>query len=140
MSESKMNGMLNSGLLIDPYYPTACSESDLFILIASFINAINRMKNFKSAVFFPKNESVKCKEALEYCMLQTRRFGVEIENPPINEPVEATKSFWAWFNWWNDFFFNDPTYSRLGEYYARYLKIEDNSDIRPEGDWREAQE
>ncbi len=139
MEESKQFGKYAGGLLIDPYYPTSCSESDLFILIASFINAVNRMENSKSAIFFPKNESAKYKNALDYCMLQTRRYGVEIEEPQMNEPVEATKSFWAWFNWWNEFFFNDPTYSRLGEYYARYLKIEDNSDIRPEGDWREAQ-
>jgi len=73
--------------------------------------------------------------AVEYAVLKSRRFGVEIETPEKGKHIVRTESYNKWFRWWDDYV------SGLLEEQFRDLDhlLATNQDVsmyRPKGDWK----
>lgn len=78
---------------------------------------------------------IEAQYSIEFAILHTKRFGVEIPDPKENEHVERTDSYNKWFIWWNDYI----QYHLSNEDYKRLKTLmdtkQDYSEFRPEGTW-----
>jgi len=74
--------------------------------------------------------------AIEYCVMQTRRFGVDIPDPKDGEHVERTPSYNAWFKWWDSYFQDELGREEFEEYLLLKHEGKDVSHFRPKGDWK----
>lgn len=137
MEESKQFGKYDGGILKDPSYPKICSEAELYNLIQNYGGVIWRLNHAMSHGRISEPvDMVPYQYLIEYCVMQTPRFGVEIEEPKEGEHVVAGKSYWNWFSWW-DHYFQHLTTEEFEDYLSRVANGEDISMYRPEGDWRE---
>jgi hypothetical protein len=73
--------------------------------------------------------------AIEYAVLKTKRFGVEIPEPKETEHVARTESYNKWFRWWNNYFKRTLTNEQWLDFECLYNTGKDISHYRPEGSW-----
>lgn len=116
-------------------------ERDLFSLIDGIGYFIWRMNHDAAHGRFEMTEGIEedlkeAQYAIEYAVLNTRRFGVEIPDVEENGHVERTDSYDKWFRWWNDYFKYKLTDDEWNEYQRASENKEDLSKYRPEGDWK----
>lgn len=129
--EEKQFGKYDGGVFRDPSIITTCTEQELFFYINCFKGIIERFRDECIEYALPYQY------AIEYCVINTSRFGVEIEMPKEGEHVEVTDSYKAWFKWWNNYFKKTLTREEFEEYQDKVYKGEDISKFRPEGDWHD---
>lgn len=122
----------------DLNYVKNCTEQDLYFNIHSLDEVILFLKHKMLDVGNEENEELiaKLQYEFEYCVMQTKRFGVEIEEPKEAEHVKATASYWAWYLWWNEYFQRTLTPEQWEEYQNKRKNGEDVTQYRPKGDWR----
>lgn len=117
-----------------------CSEIHLYSCInaiGGFIWSMNHDMShgrIKSTLGIEK-DLAEAQYSIEYTVLQSRRFGVDIPDVKVGEHVERTKSYNNWFSWWNTYVMglSDEKWKELE---AKMEKRENVSEFRPEGDWR----
>lgn len=138
MEATKQYGFWHGDFFSDPEFIKTCSEQDLYFIINILGGFIQRMKHnmgdeeTSGKVFSLSSEQF----AIEYCILQTRRFGVEIPEPEKGQHVQITPSYRAWFKWWNSYFQNELTAEELDEYHILRSAGKDISHFRPKGNWK----
>lgn len=84
----------------------AGDESTLFIEIRK-INSFLRLMTH-GVESFSNNEITEMQYAFEYCILKTKKYGVEVENPKDSEHVKITTSFQKWYEWWDNIYSKVP--------------------------------
>lgn len=80
---------------------------------------------------------IECQYAIEFAVLQTRRFGVEIPEPKNNEHVKRTDSYNKWFRWWDDYIQQGLTDEEHKVLDSLINNNKDYSEFRPKGDWKD---
>ena len=136
--EKKQFGKYDGGILADPSIVNTCTEQKLYRLIDALGYNVWRLNHDMADGRIKENiDLMPYQYAIEYCVMHTTRFGVEISEPKEGEHVEATKSYWAWFEWWDNYFKNTLTDEEYKEYEHKSEKGEDISKFRPTGDWKD---
>lgn len=74
--------------------------------------------------------------ALDYCIYQTKKYGVDIQKPLNDEYLSENESFKLWYNWWYTYFKYDLPYNvwlscRETEYQNCNIDL-----FRPQGNWK----
>lgn len=100
-----------------------CTAPELFSIIKYF----SEWKRFKDlcANKRPVGRDEDIEYVKEYLMYQTRRFGVEFDEPKVDEPLAISSSYQDWYNFYNDFYFG-----KHNEKEAKFM-LESISDLRP---------
>ena len=85
------------------------AEIELYLTINSLGDFIWRMNHDAAHGRFEMTESIKedlekAQYAIEFAVLNSCRFGIEIPEPKENEHVQRTESYNKWFRWWNNYF------------------------------------
>lgn len=138
MADEKQFGKYDGGILEDPSIVNNCTEQRLYSLIDSLGYRIWRLNHdMADGRIKPNIDLMPYQYAIEYCVMHTTRFGVEISEPKEGEHVKATKSYWAWFKWWDNYFKRTLTDEEYEEYERKSEKREDISKFRPTGDWKD---
>lgn len=138
MADEKQFGKYDGGILEDPSIVNNCTEQKLYSLIDSLGYRIWRLNHDMADGRIEQNiDLMPYQYAIEYCVMHTTRFGVEISEPKEGEHVKATKSYWAWFEWWDNYFKRTLTDEEYEEYERKSEKREDISKFRPTGDWKD---
>ena len=136
-TETKQFGKYDGGILKDPSCVLNCTEQELYFYINTFGGMIWRLKHDMADGRIEENlDLTPYQYAIEYCVMHTPRFGVEIEEPEEGGHVKPTDSYWAWFRWWDEYFQRTLTQEEYEEYTRKAEKGEDVSQFRPSGDWR----
>ena len=79
---------------------------------------------------------IEAQYVIEYCVLNTKRFGVEIPEPKEGCHIERTESYNQWFRWWNNYFQYTLNNDEYQEFEQIYEKGGDISKFKPEGNWK----
>ena len=138
MADEKQFGKYDGGILKDPSIVNTCREQELYRMIEAFGYKIWRLNHDMADGRIKENiDLMPYQYAIEYCVMHTTRFGVEISEPKEGEQVKATKSYWAWFKWWDNYFKNTLTDEECEEYEHKSERGEDISKFRPTGDWKD---
>lgn len=138
MADEKQFGKYDGGILKDPSIVNTCTEQELYRMIEAFGYKIWRLNHDMADGRIKENiDLMPYQYAIEYCVMHTTRFGVEISEPKEGEQVKATKSYWAWFKWWDNYFKNTLTDEECEEYEHKSERGEDISKFRPTGDWKD---
>jgi hypothetical protein len=136
-AEEKQYGKYDGGMLKDSSCVTTCSEQELYFYINLFGGIIWRLNHDMADGRIEANIDLSPYQyAIEYCVMHTTRFGVEIEEPKAGEHVKQTDSYWAWFRWWNNYFQRTLSQDEYEDYCHKVANGEDVSQFRPAGDWR----
>jgi hypothetical protein len=136
-AEEKQYGKYDGGMLENPSCVTTCSEQELYFYINTLGGMLWRLNHDMAHGRIEKNLDLSPYfYAIEYCVMHTTRFGVEIEEPKAGEHVKPTVSYLAWFCWWDNYFQNTLSQEEYEIYRHKVHKGEDVSQFRPAGDWR----
>lgn len=82
-------------------------------------------------------ELMEAQYNLEFLVYFTRKFGVEFSREPsANEHVERSKTYNAWFEFWNSHF-KSMTQEEYNQFVDDKKSGKDISKYLPKGDWRE---
>jgi hypothetical protein len=116
------------------------TELELYFTINSiggFIWRMNHDAAHSRIVLTEKmNEDLnEAQYAIEFAVLNTRRFGVEIPEPKDNEHVQRTEPYNKWFSWWNHYIQHKLTDEEYKELDKLMETGQDYSSFRPEGTW-----
>lgn len=117
------------------------TELELYFTINSIGGMIWRMNHDASHGRINMTEEMRkdlleAQYSIEFAVLQTRKFGIEIPEPKENEHVERTDSYNKWFSWWNDYIryeLSDCNYKRLE---LLMNTNQDYSEFKPKGTWK----
>lgn len=136
--EKKEFGKYDGGLLSDSSCVLTCTEQQLYFYINAFGGMIWRLKHDMAHGRIKEEiDLTPYQYAIEYCVMHTPRFGVEIEEPKEGEHVKTTKSYWAWFKWWDEYFQRTLSQEEYDDYMNKVRNGEDISQFRPKGDWHD---
>lgn len=75
--------------------------------------------------------------AIEFAVLNTRRFGVEIPEPEDEKHVENTDSYKKWYEWWDNYIKNVLSNEEYNLLQEKVKNGEEYYMYRPEGSWKE---
>ena len=73
--------------------------------------------------------------ALEYLVYQTTKFGVELDEPTIDQHITATPSYRAWYEFYNNHFKHVLTDKQWNDYQNAKKSGQDTSEFMPIGNW-----
>ena len=134
----KQYGKYDGGFFKDPNFISQCTEQELYHIINMIGGMIWRANHDAADGRITGNFDLSKEQyAIEYCVMQTTRFGVEIPEPKEGEHVERTASYNAWFKWWNEYFQHTLRQEDFDAYNKKASAGEDVSKYRPAGDWRD---
>ena len=137
-TKKKQFGKYDGGVLQDPSHVATCTEQELYFYINNLGGIIWRLNyNMAEGNIKDRLDLTPFQYAVEYCVMHTRRFGVELEEPKNGEHVKTTDSYRAWFRWWNDYFQRTLTREEYEDYLQKADNGEDISQFRPDGDWHD---
>lgn len=101
----KQFGYYDGGLFKDPNHIKTCSESELYYYITKLSSKMLRLQHEEEiGINQDKIDLTPYQYAIEFCVLQTRRFGVKIKVPKKGEHIKVNKSFWNWFQCWDNYY------------------------------------
>jgi len=136
MEEKKIFGVY-PGSLKDVEYIKNCSEQTLYFLINTLGGFIWRMNHDMADGRIKENVDLSGEQyAIEFCVYQTTRFGVEILEAKEDEHIKNSHSYWAWFRWWDSYFQNELSSREFEEYNKLSNQKLNISKYRPKGDWK----
>lgn len=141
MTKNKIYGTY-TGLLSKDGIDVVTNGTELELY--SIINSINKMiwklscsSSYGKIQYTEKMRKnlIEAQYSIEFAILHTKRFGVDIPDPKENEHVERTDAYTKWFTWWNDYI----QYHLSNEDYKRLKTLidtkQDYSEFRPKGTW-----
>ena len=73
--------------------------------------------------------------AIEYLVNQTKKFGVELEEPAIDKHITPTPSYRAWFKFYDNHFKNVLTNEQWNAFQQAQKDGQDTSAFMPTGNW-----
>lgn len=128
---------IDPGCLKNPDEVNAMSEVDLYFMIDTLGGII------WSAKHAAKHDDVQPdlteeQYALEYCVSQTRKFGVELPEPTIDKHISGTPSYTAWCNFYSNHFKKVLTDQEWRDYQQAKALEQDVSLFMPQGDWKDS--
>jgi len=106
-------------------------------MIDSLGGHIWRCKHDMAHDRIPKFDLTEEEYALEYMVYQTTKFGVELEEPTIDNHVIATPSYKAWYKFYDNHFKNILTDIEWNEFQRAQQKGLDTTVFMPKGNWKE---
>lgn len=118
------------------YYLNTCGELELFMLINDKAGYIRFLRDdFRDAGEHYLNISEEyC--ALDYAVMQTKRFGVEIEMPKQGR-VSKKGQFSDWFKWWHQYVYQELTEKDRKKIEEVMEEGHSLSEYRPKGTWKQ---
>ena len=120
-----------------------CAEDDLYHIIKHFAKQLDTYQRLTDKLGVKTTDHEYLKElrfTVDFCINNTKRFGVVLLEPTANHYVEQTPSYQTWYGWWDQYFEKDITDEDCRFYNIAKLNHEDTSDFRPKGDWNEPNE
>lgn len=117
-------------------YLDKCSEIELFLAINEKIGYINFLKDDFKGAGYQYSDIDEEYFALDYVILLTRRFDVNIEQPMNGARVSRKGEAKDWYNWWHDYVYKNLTLEERTELKQHIEAGEDVSSYRPEGKWK----
>lgn len=143
MEEKKKYGVY-TGILTDEGVEKAKNgtEFDLYSQINGLGAFIWRMNHDLADGRLETSEGIiksleEAQYSIEFSVLQTKRFGVDVEEPKDDGHVVATKSYKNWFDWWDTYIQRQLTNEEYHELEMLIHTKQDYSKFRPSGDWKE---
>lgn len=135
-NEEKIFGIY-PGIIKDTSEVDNYDEIDLYFMIDSIGGMIWRLNHDMADGRIERVDLTGYQYAIEYCLNQTRKFGVELDEPTPGKHMETTDSYRAWYSFYNNHFKNVLTDDEWDEFQRRKNCGEDYSKFLPKGDWRE---
>lgn len=114
-------------------------ELELYLRIDSLATVIFRLQNDVKDNDDPDNLT-EYQYALEFCMYQTRKFGVELPNAEIDKHVLRTESYNKWTSFWHNHFINVLSSEEKWACNQAWKNGEDISRFLPNVNWQETLE
>ncbi len=127
---------INPGNLPYPEKVVAASEAELFLTINTYRTTMSMMNHATKR----DEEPVDLTEydyALDFCVYQTRKFGVELPDAEIDKRVTRTSSFVSWAIFWDNHFSNNLNEKEKAAYSQARKKGEDVSAFMPKVSWKD---
>ena len=115
------------------------SELDLWLLIYSAESEIFWRNNENRMFEIDQKEMEEAQYGLEYLIYQTKKFGVELNEPKEYEHIEKSDSFLSWYQYWREFVFSININVKNMILKLRE-KGEDISEYLPKSSWKETYE
>jgi len=115
-------------------------EINLYFMIDALGGHIWRCRHDMSHGRIPEFDLTEEQYALEYMVYQTKKFGVELEEPEIDKHIIATPSYRAWFNFYDNHFKNVLNNEQWNTFQQKQINGEDVSEYLPNGNWKETLE
>jgi hypothetical protein len=113
-----------------------CQEQQLFFQIFELENFILTCRSTASLGYMEIDLTPHL-NSIRKCILQTRRFGVEIDEPEDGKPVTLSKSYSAWYSYWENYFKNlkedDDDFKKFID---GIVLNKDMSNFRPKDTWK----
>jgi len=113
------------------------SEVDLYHQIDALGGHIWYCKHAMSHDRIPVIDLTEEEYALEYMVNQTRKFGVELPEPKINNHLSPTASYFAWFRFYDNHFKNILSNEEWNAYQEAKRQGKDVSKYMPTGNWKD---
>lgn len=111
------------------------SEVDLYLTIDALGGHIWRCQHDMSHGRIPNIDLTEERYALEYLVYQTTKFGVELEEPTIDQHITTTPSYNAWYKFYNDHFKHTLTDQQWNRFQQAQQLGQDTSEFMPTGNW-----
>jgi hypothetical protein len=112
------------------------NEQQIFFFIFELSHFIQKCRDTVSMIH-PEIDLTPYLKSIRKCILQTRRFGVELDEPEDGNTIILSKSYLAWYNWWENYFYQlDENESDWGRFTDKVCSGEDISEFRPKGTWK----
>lgn len=112
------------------------AEVELFFQIDALGGHIWRCRHDMKPGRIPKIDLTEEEYALEYLVYQTTRFGVEIPEPEIDNHVQVTPSYQAWYSFYSNHFKEVLTQEQWDAFMLAREEGKDVSAFLPSGSWR----
>ncbi len=111
------------------------SEVDLYFHINALGGHIWRCNHEMFHHRMPIVDLTEENYALEYMVYQTKKFGVELDEPAIDKHITPTPSYNAWFRFYNHHFQDVLTEEQWEAYQQAQENGQDTSEFMPSGHW-----
>lgn len=123
------------GNISDVNYINNLNEVDLYLAIDALGGYLWRCRHEMSHGRMPEISLEEEQYAMEYMVYQTTKFGVELAEPEIDQHINATPSYRAWYKFYSDHFKHTLT-DEQWEKFNKYRKEgKDTSEFMPSGHW-----
>ena len=109
-------------------------------MIDSLGGHIWRCKHDMTHDRIPKFDLTEEEYALEYMVYQTTKFGVELEEPSIDNHIVPTPSYKAWYKFYYNHFKNVLTDREWNEFQQAQKNGSDTTAFMPKGNWKDIME
>jgi hypothetical protein len=141
IGENKIFG-LYPGLLKIPENINICSQLELFFIIDGLSFSLDSAMHTHNCYDIVGSSTLsdyidELQYALEFCIYQTKKFGVDIPDPKAGEHIELTSSYMAWLNCWDNYAKHELSDSKFGEYIRKKRDGEDISMFKSTGSWQD---
>ena len=113
------------------------SELDLFFQISGLGHHIWRCRHEMYHGRIPQIDLTEEQYALEYMVYLTTKFGVELNEPEIDQHIKASESYNAWYSFYNEHFNKKLTQEEWNEFVRVKESGGDITPYLPQGDWRD---
>ena len=110
-------------------------EVNLYFMIDAMGGHIWRCRHDMSHGRIPQIDLTEEEYALEYMVYQTKKFGVELEEPAIDKHITPTPSYRAWFQFYDNHFKNVLTNEQWNSFQQTQKDGQDTSAFMPTGNW-----
>ena len=128
---------IDPGCLKDPEKIKNLNEVDLYLMIDSFGGHIWRLRHEMSHGRIEYFDLTEYQYALEFMVYQTKKFGVELEEPAIDKHITPTPSYNAWYKFYSNHFRYTLTDEEWNAFQNAQKNNEDVSQFMPEGNWKD---
>jgi len=112
-------------------------EANLYLMIDSLGGHIWRCKHDMAHDRIPEFDLTEEEYALEYMVYQTTKFGVELEEPSLDNHIVPTPSYKAWYKFYDNHFKNVLTDIEWNEFQRAQQKGLDTTVFMPKGNWKD---
>lgn len=116
------------------------NETDLFFNIDAMGGHIWRCKHEMSHGRIPQIDLTEELYAIEYMVYQTKKFGVELDEPQIDQHIIPTPSYLAWFRFYDNHFKKNLTNEQWNVFQKAQREGKDVSAFMPTGNWQDTLE
>ncbi len=110
------------------------NEYELFFLLRNLHSLIFKVEHDDETI-----DITEWKYGVGYLEQLTTKFGVEMQKPEKGKIDLRTDSFWAWYNFWYNHFFNVLNEEEYDAFEKAYEKKQDVTAYLPKCRWNEQQ-
>ena len=128
---------IDPGCLKDPEKIKNLNEVDLYLMIDALGGHIWRCRHEMAHGRIEQFDLTEEQYALEFMVYQTKKFGVELDEPAIDKHITPTPSYNAWYKFYSNHFRYTLTDEEWNAFQKAQQNGEDTSKFMPEGNWKD---